>query len=228
MDRIKEIRAMREAAGLTQKGLAMRAGLSRSLIAGYEGGTIPIKDGTFERIAAACRQPRKTPDAYSATFPPKPVSRFRGERMRYMRQSLGLSQEEFALKCGIARPTLNRYEKGKRPVSDSVWVRFQKVFGAAPQSDQVIHSFTAVTEERYNEAVQALCRRFSNAYAHQFMWCAKVLAFELFHKQPQAHNARILWLSSLPMEQRKAEIERSLSEVDMELLRAFATEEDDE
>lgn len=40
-----------------------------------------------------------------------------GKRIKFLRHSLGLSQEEFAFKCGLDRTYITSLERGKRNIS---------------------------------------------------------------------------------------------------------------
>lgn len=56
-----------------------------------------------------------------------------GERIRNLRQKLGLTQEELAKRAGYtSRSTINKMEKGLIDITQSKFVRLSKILGVTP------------------------------------------------------------------------------------------------
>jgi len=54
-----------------------------------------------------------------------------GERIRKLRKSLGLNQQEFAKRIGIARGYLSELESGKKPAPDRILKLISHTFGVS-------------------------------------------------------------------------------------------------
>jgi transcriptional regulator with XRE-family HTH domain len=104
------VRSSRREQGLSQRGLANLAGLSRRTVQRIEQGEIPSAD-TIMRLESALDLPEGSlaPDW---DLPPGPIECDYGARVRARRRALGLSLEELAVAVGVSPATLSRFERG--------------------------------------------------------------------------------------------------------------------
>ena len=105
----QRIQQARKKAGLSQKQLGEKLGLSASMIGQWENDLRNPKFDTLRRIAAALNTPihNLIPNERGdyVTI---------GEKIRQVRIGLGMTQEQLAEKCGVATTTIRQYESGRR------------------------------------------------------------------------------------------------------------------
>lgn len=114
-DRLKELR---EEKGLSQKALAEIAGLSIGTIQGYEQRKYKPKAETIRKISAALNVPPFRLDPESFPYP--------GEKIKELRLSKGLSQEQFASMLSVSVDAVDQWEKGLQTISQ---YNFEKILG---------------------------------------------------------------------------------------------------
>ncbi len=83
-----------------------------------------------------------------------------GERLRFLRKRLGLSQKEMAQKLGISRVALARYENNKRYPDTAILAKIAQILGVS--LDWLVtgkgEMFTSERDELLNELVNELER----------------------------------------------------------------------
>lgn len=116
----QKIKATRKNAGLTQKELAQKMGLSFQSIAQWENDLRKPKIETLKKIAAALECPLDTftADDLSEEIPsPELISK----KIHDCRTAAGLTQQELAEKIGLDGATIGKYERGiLRPKSETL------------------------------------------------------------------------------------------------------------
>ncbi len=89
---------------------------------------------------------------------------YRANNIRVIRERLGLSQEEFASRCGISRTSIARYERGEAPsasnakkIADACSVSIDDIMGAPSPSFEIRGYFRLENgEQALLEAYRAL------------------------------------------------------------------------
>lgn len=104
MDVSNKIREARKAAGLTQKGLAEKAGLATITIQQYESNKRQPRLDQLQKISHALGCP------LSAFLQDDNIDI--GARIRAIRQQKGMTQKQVADKCGMADSAIRKYESG--------------------------------------------------------------------------------------------------------------------
>ncbi|WP_366919183.1 helix-turn-helix domain-containing protein [Burkholderia seminalis] len=111
------VRAVRKLKGLSQEGLAERAGLNRTYVSGVERGSINIRLDNMEKLASAL-------DVHAAQFLcatdsekslPVAGGDLRSEVARHLREirkSVGFSQEHLGEVAGFHRTYVGNVERG--------------------------------------------------------------------------------------------------------------------
>lgn len=116
----QKIKATRKNAGLTQKELAQKMGLSFQSIAQWENDLRKPKIETLKKIADALECPIDTftADDLSEEIPsPELISK----KIHDCRTAAGLTQQELAEKIGLDGATIGKYERGiLRPKSETL------------------------------------------------------------------------------------------------------------
>lgn len=102
----ESIKSARKAAGLTQKELAQRLGLSFQSIAQWENDLRKPKIETLKKIADALGC---TISDFDEELPPLMSV---GDNIRYWRKYKGLTEQEFGEKAGISPDVVKKYENG--------------------------------------------------------------------------------------------------------------------
>lgn len=116
----KRLVFLREGLGLSQRELSRRTGLNRVTIANAENGLSVPNRGSLAILASALGSS---------------IEYLRGEelslgvRVRLLRDKLGLTQEEFAARCGLSRPTISYVEHGRTVPQESTLVVMARVLG---------------------------------------------------------------------------------------------------
>ncbi len=116
---LKNLRAIRENAGLTRKQFGQLFGLSERQITSYENGETDPRLEEVERIAdyfsLSIDELFGRTTAYSPAQPTAPLCLSRlGQRIRTQREQLGLSIKDAADRAGISGTYLSAIEKGQR------------------------------------------------------------------------------------------------------------------
>lgn len=103
----EKLKAAREAAGLTRKALAASLGVAYRTVYGWE-----VEDRAPEKALR--------PKLYEVLRGSPPITEAKeedsmttGDRIRAERQGAGMTQKALGEACGIAEPTIRRYELGK-------------------------------------------------------------------------------------------------------------------
>ena len=116
----QKIKAIRKNAGLTQKELAQKMGLSFQSIAQWENDLRKPKIETLKKIADALECPIDTftTDDFDEEIPsPALVS----QKIHECRMAAGLTQQELAEKVGLDGATIGKYERGiLKPKAETV------------------------------------------------------------------------------------------------------------
>ena len=112
------LKQLREKTGLNQSQLAKKIGISEQSISKYERGERKPKIDKLEALA----------DFYDV-----PVSYIKGDsiqnRLKLLRNQLGLTLDDIEEKTGINRGTYNNYESGKTEPSLKTWKKLADFFG---------------------------------------------------------------------------------------------------
>lgn len=112
------LKQLREKTGLNQSQLAKKIGISEQSISKYERGERKPKIDKLEALA----------DFYGVT-----VSYIKGDstqnRLKLLRNQLGLTLDDIEEKTGINRGTYNNYESGKTEPSLKTWKKLADFFG---------------------------------------------------------------------------------------------------
>lgn len=112
-DLADRVQALRLAKGLTQADLAAQIGLTERSVRYIENGKTRLPSlATVDALAAVLGvEPDRLIVHPARGKPPKPVSEL-GERLRFLRQQRGLSQDELAARIGKARSSIRNLEDG--------------------------------------------------------------------------------------------------------------------
>ena len=116
----QKIKATRKNAGLTQKELAQKMGLSFQSIAQWENDLRKPKIETLKKIADALECPIDifTTDDFDEEIPPPALI---SKKIHDCRTAAGLTQQELAEKIGLDGATIGKYERGiLRPKSETL------------------------------------------------------------------------------------------------------------
>lgn len=107
----QKIKATRKNAGLTQKELAQKMGLSFQSIAQWENDLRKPKIETLKKIADALECPIDTftTDDFDEEIPPPALI---SKKIHDCRTAAGLTQQELAEKIGLDGATIGKYERG--------------------------------------------------------------------------------------------------------------------
>lgn len=103
------IRNIRKAAGLTQADLADKIGINRATLSKYESGDIEPSISMLVKISNALDVSINELCNFNNTVNTSSI----GERIKEARRQAGLTQKKLGELCGIAEPTIRRYELGK-------------------------------------------------------------------------------------------------------------------
>lgn len=103
----EEIKTAREAAGLSRKDLAASLGVTYRTVYGWETGATTPGEAVQQKLHSLFKESppvAKKKEEDNVTT---------GERIRAERQDAGMTQKALGEACGIAEPTIRRYEAGK-------------------------------------------------------------------------------------------------------------------
>ena len=124
----QKIKATRKNAGLTQKELAQKMGLSFQSIAQWENDLRKPKIETLKKIADALECPIDTftTDDFDEEIPSPSLI---GRKIRDCRIAVGLTQQELATKIGVDGATVGRYERGELKIKAETLKKIEEALG---------------------------------------------------------------------------------------------------
>lgn len=123
----QNIKNARKRAGLTQKELAQKLGLSFQSIAQWENDLRNPKIETLRKIAKALEcTPAELDNSLAASMSV-------GDNIRYWRKFQGMTQQELSEKTGIPCETIQKYESGELNPSQKALQNVAKAFNDLPE-----------------------------------------------------------------------------------------------
>ncbi len=137
----KAFRAAREAAGLSQSDLAGQLGVTRSLIAHWEGGRRAPSWEELEQLAGLFGVPVER--LHSPTAPAAE------DDLRTLRRRCSLTQVEVARSVGLSRSGYSGNERGTYPVSVRTAEGLAQLFGVAVED---VVAASLVSQDRWQSA----------------------------------------------------------------------------
>lgn len=134
----KRICFLREQKHLTQEELASMLHVSRSLINNWENGYTNLSLKQLIKLASIYQVPIDyllgiidEVDHYSYSFIQDMNLKNIGSRLKELRKSYGLTQEEFAQKIDTQRSSISYYESGKMMISTADLKQICETFGVS-------------------------------------------------------------------------------------------------
>lgn len=125
------LRWLRYSKGLTQSEVAQRMGITRVMYGNIESGiTQHIPAELVDKLAAFYQVPQSDfPDAFRQF-----LSDGQAQCIRAYRDSLGMSQKQFARYANIPLTSLRAWESGQKIISRQSWEKYFQVFFAKSQN----------------------------------------------------------------------------------------------
>jgi transcriptional regulator with XRE-family HTH domain len=128
----ENLRRARKTAGLSQEECAFRAGIHPNNISAYERGVATPRVRTLLKLAEVLGVQAVDLRGPVEREPPQSLAEHFGERVRFQRRRVGLSQERLARSAGVCLDTVHRIEKGNRSPTLRTVVRLADVLGIDP------------------------------------------------------------------------------------------------
>ena len=125
----KELRAARQAAGLTLAQVAERAGVSHMTVSRTELGQRNPRWSVMHALAHALGRRLGLGVRVGGDDDAQQVLRRFGEELRAARQAAGLSQEQIAAKAGVSQVTVSFAERGEQNLRWSIMYALARALG---------------------------------------------------------------------------------------------------
>lgn len=126
------LRRARKTAGLSQEECAFRAGIHPVNISACERGKATPRIDTLLKLAEVLGVSAVDLRGPVDRKPPQSLAEHFGERLRFHRRRVGLSQEGLARSCALSLDTVHRIENGKRSPTLRTVVRLADTLGIDP------------------------------------------------------------------------------------------------
>lgn len=126
MNRIKKLRKLN---GITQSKLGFLLGVNNTAISKYESGHVKLTDDLLEKLSDIfdvsidyILHRTDIPQSHTdvSTFNTEDQCKLMGDRIKQLRLSANMTQEEFGQKFGIVKSTVSLYENGKSTPNDQI------------------------------------------------------------------------------------------------------------
>lgn len=126
MNRIKKLRKLN---GITQSKLGFLLGVNNTAISKYESGHVKLTDDLLEKLSDIFdvsidyilhRTDILQSHTDVSTFNTEDQCKLMGDRIKQLRLSANMTQEEFGQKFGIVKSTISLYESGKSTPNDQI------------------------------------------------------------------------------------------------------------